>query len=193
MKDNRKVLFISDGSSWSTQASAFLEQKFSSVDWFAWDYGQPKQRSFDTWGGCDILLSFKADFIIPNDMLERVSETALNFHPSLPDYRGIGGYRYAIDDGRAQFGATCHMITPELDAGPIVEVARFPMHAGESEAQLMEQTAKVALDQFMRMASALHEGRTPFIDESESWGERLYTRAGLESYRRRTLEMAGSL
>jgi hypothetical protein len=192
MKDSRKVLFISDGSSWSTRASEFLEQKFSSVDWFAWDYGLPKKRSFDTWDGCDILLSFKADFIIPDDMLERVSETALNFHPSLPDYRGIGGYRYAIDEGRLEFGATCHMITPELDAGPIIEVSRFPIHAGETEAQLMERTAKVALNQFMRVASELHEGYTPTIDVSESWGERLYTRAALEAYRARTLEMTTS-
>ena len=39
MKDLRSILFISDGSRWSGIANEFLCERFSQVDWFAWDYG----------------------------------------------------------------------------------------------------------------------------------------------------------
>lgn len=127
MKDPRNILFISDSSRWSGIANESLRSHFTQVDWFSWDYGRPQERTFANWRGCDILLSFKADFIIPDHMLSQVREAAINFHPSIPQYRGIGGYRYAFDAEREEFGVTCHFITPELDAGPIIEVSRFPI------------------------------------------------------------------
>ncbi|PRY32430.1 hypothetical protein [Umezawaea tangerina] len=80
----------------------FLDDVFDLVDWYPWDHGTPHTRSFDGWTGCDLLLSFKADFVIPDRMLSGVRGHAVNVHPSVPRYRGIGGYRVAtaVSQGR---------------------------------------------------------------------------------------------
>lgn len=183
MKDLRSILFISDGSHWGEIAAEFLRERFSQVDWLAWDHGTPQKRAFDEWTGCDILLSFKSDFIIPEWMLNRVRETAINFHPSIPQYRGIGGYRYAIDSAKEEFGVTCHFITPDLDAGPIIEVTRFPISNRMTERELRERTAEVALEQFQRIAVRISKREPLKANTNETWGTRLHTRVELEEYR----------
>ena len=126
-------------------------------------------------------------------MLSQVREAAINFHPSIPQYRGIGGYRYALDSGREDFGATCHFVTPELDAGPIIEVSRFPIRDGMTEQELQEQTAETALEQFCRIVTALHNHVSLLVDESEVWGSRLYLRAELSEYRLKTDRRVGAV
>ena len=183
MKDSRSILFISDESRWSELAVEFLRERFTQIDWFAWDHGTPRRRTFDEWSGCDILLSFKADFIIPERMLSRVRELAINFHPSIPQYRGIGGYRYAIDSAKKEFGVTCHFITSKLDAGPIIEVSRFPISNRMTERELQERTAEVALEQFQRVVVKIFRREPLETNCDERWGACLHTRAELEEYR----------
>ncbi|MCZ4080502.1 formyltransferase family protein [Rhodococcus sp. H36-A4] len=189
MKDSRSVLLISDRSRWSEMAHDFLRRRFVDADWFAWDYGDPMTRQFDHWQGSDLLFSFKSDFILSESMLDRVRQLAVNFHPATPNYRGIGGYRYAIDDNQAQFGATCHIITPKVDGGPIIAVDRFDIVPGESETSLSERTAAVALAQFHRIVTAVCEGAAIDTDHSEQWGQHLYTRSALAADRRQRGEL----
>lgn len=174
----RDVLLISDGSGWSQHCYDYLTRNFASVDWCAWDYGTPFPRSFDHWPGCDLLLSFKSDFIIPVAMLEKVRGPALNFHPSVPQYRGIGGYHYALEEGLQEFSATCHHINAAIDAGPIVNVSRFDIHVDETVESLSARTAAVALGQFYWTVDILTRGQE-LPRAAETWGERLYTRAML--------------
>ena len=48
----------------------------------------------------------------------------LNIHPSLlPSFPGIDGQSQALEYGVKVSGATVHIVTPELDAGPIVRQA----------------------------------------------------------------------
>lgn len=52
----------------------------------------------------------------------------LNIHPSLlPKYPGLRTHQRALDAGDAEAGATVHLVTPELDAGPILGQARVPI------------------------------------------------------------------
>ncbi|MDR0283908.1 MAG: hypothetical protein LBI33_03335 [Propionibacteriaceae bacterium] len=176
------MLLLSDTSRWSGLAHDHLRRVFRSVDWYPWDYGEEHTRYFQNWSGCDLLFAFKADQVVPSEMLNKVRELAVNFHPSLPDYRGIGGYRYALDESRAEFGATCHLITLNLDGGPILGVDRFAVPPGESEECLRERTAAVALTQFHRVTNMISHKRTLVPDCREQWGEHLYTRHELERY-----------
>lgn len=57
----------------------------------------------------------------------------LNIHPSLlPKYPGLDTHQRAIDAGDAEAGASVHLVTPELDAGPILGQARIPVLPGDS-------------------------------------------------------------
>ena len=53
----------------------------------------------------------------------------LNVHPSLlPAFRGLHGQEQAWRHGVKVAGATVHIVTAELDAGPIVRQAAVPVH-----------------------------------------------------------------
>lgn len=52
----------------------------------------------------------------------------LNIHPSLlPKYRGLHTHRRAIEAGDATHGCTVHLVTPELDDGPVLGQATVPI------------------------------------------------------------------
>ena len=60
--------------------------------------------------------------IVPPAMCERWSGRMINIHHSfLPAFAGAQPYRQAHERGVKLIGATCHYVTPELDAGPIID------------------------------------------------------------------------
>ena len=69
--------------------------------------------------------------ILPADFVARWSGRIVNVHPSLlPRHRGLGTHQAVIDAGEATSGCTVHLVTAELDDGPIlgqVEVAVLPV------------------------------------------------------------------
>jgi phosphoribosylglycinamide formyltransferase-1 len=57
----------------------------------------------------------------------------LNIHPSLlPKYPGLHTHARAIAAGDHEAGATVHLVTPALDAGPILGQARVPILPGDT-------------------------------------------------------------
>jgi phosphoribosylglycinamide formyltransferase-1 len=60
--------------------------------------------------------------------LERAPGPVLNVHPSLlPAFPGVDAQLQAWTHGVRVAGATVHLVTPELDAGPIVAQATVPV------------------------------------------------------------------
>lgn len=75
--------------------------------------------------------------ILRNDFVQRHAGRMLNVHPSLlPAFPGLHTHRRALESGCAVAGATVHLVTPELDHGPIVVQAVVPVHPGDDEATL---------------------------------------------------------
>lgn len=61
----------------------------------------------------------------------------LNIHPSLlPSFKGLRVQRQALDAGVRLSGCTVHLVTPDLDAGPIVAQAAVPVLANDTEETL---------------------------------------------------------
>ena len=57
----------------------------------------------------------------------------LNIHPSLlPSFVGLDAQRQAWEYGVKVSGATVHVVTPELDGGPIVRQAVVPIQQGDT-------------------------------------------------------------
>jgi phosphoribosylglycinamide formyltransferase-1 len=73
----------------------------------------------------------------------------LNIHPSLlPRHGGAGMMGLAVHasvlaSGDATTGVTIHEVTPELDAGPIVAQASFPVAPGETPEDLAARVLEV--------------------------------------------------
>ena len=71
--------------------------------------------------------------VLTPDFVRRFQGRMLNIHPSLlPKYPGLHTHQRAIDAGDAEAGCTVHLVTPELDAGPILGQARVPILPGDS-------------------------------------------------------------
>jgi phosphoribosylglycinamide formyltransferase 1 len=61
-------------------------------------------------------------------MLEAFPHAILNIHPSLlPAFPGIDAQRQALEHGVKISGVTVHLVTPELDGGPIVVQRSVPV------------------------------------------------------------------
>lgn len=60
--------------------------------------------------------------ILPAALCERYQGRIINIHHSfLPSFAGARPYHQAYERGVKLIGATCHYVTAELDAGPIIE------------------------------------------------------------------------
>ncbi len=70
----------------------------------------------------DIIVLARYMQILSTDFVARYPERVLNIHHSfLPAFIGADPYRQAHQRGVKLIGATAHYVTPELDAGPIIE------------------------------------------------------------------------
>ena len=71
--------------------------------------------------------------LVGPELLEAFPEAVLNVHPSLlPAFPGVNAQQQALDHGVKVSGATVHLVTPELDAGPIVVQACVPVRADDT-------------------------------------------------------------
>ena len=71
--------------------------------------------------------------ILTPDFVQKFKGRMLNIHPSLlPKYPGLHTHQRALDAGDAEAGASVHLVTPELDAGPILGQARVPVLPGDT-------------------------------------------------------------
>ncbi len=75
--------------------------------------------------------------LIGTPMLEAFPNRILNIHPSLlPSFPGLDAQKQALDYGVKVAGATVHIVTAELDGGPIVVQASVPVQPDDTEASL---------------------------------------------------------
>ncbi|MBI1174399.1 MAG: formyltetrahydrofolate deformylase [Sideroxydans sp.] len=71
--------------------------------------------------------------ILPPDLCRRHAGQIINIHHSfLPSFVGAKPYHQAYQRGVKLIGATCHYVTDELDAGPIIEQDTVRIDHGDS-------------------------------------------------------------
>src|SRR5580693_8770139 len=73
------------------------------------------------------LIAFVTAEIVPPSVLALLGYGAFNFHPGPPSYPGWAPAHFALYDEARQFGATVHAMVEQVDAGPIIEFASFPI------------------------------------------------------------------
>ena len=73
-------------------------------------------------------------------LLEAFPNAILNIHPSLlPAFPGVDAQRQAVEHGARVSGVTVHLVTAELDGGPIVIQRTVPVLAGDTPETLSER------------------------------------------------------
>jgi len=71
--------------------------------------------------------------ILTAEFVNHYAGRMVNIHPSLlPAFAGLNTHQRAIDAGCKVAGATVHLVTPELDHGPILAQAAVPVLPGDT-------------------------------------------------------------
>jgi phosphoribosylglycinamide formyltransferase-1 len=102
--------------------------------------------------------------ILSPAFIGRFPRRILNIHPSLlPSFPGLHTHRRALEAGVKLHGCTVHVVTPELDNGPIVVQAAVPVMPDDTEATLAERVL-AAEHRIYPQAVRWHvEGRIEFL------------------------------
>lgn len=100
----------------------------------------------------DIILNIHSLYIIHDAVLAAPCIGAFNLHPGpLPKYAGLNAVSWAIYGGEVTHGVTLHKMVPEIDAGPIVFQARFPISNDDSALSLSNKCVTEGLALIRRL------------------------------------------
>lgn len=174
-----KTLFVGDKSQWSRAAAEVIKEYSSECEIVLWEPGEKKPELLFNWEG-NWIFSFKSDLILPQSVLDRASDGKINFHPSPPQYRGIGGYTYAIMNNDENFGITVHHMVKKIDFGEIIKVFRFPILMSENSNSLKMRSGAYCLCLFYEIVGQILQNME-LAKSSESWHDKLYTRKELKN------------
>jgi methionyl-tRNA formyltransferase len=122
------------------------------------------------------LIGFVTPVIVPETILTRLGYGAFNFHPGPPGYPGWAPAHFALYNRETEFGATAHVMTEQVDAGPIIDVALFPVPAGISVLALEGMAYANLAKLFWHMARSLATDPEPPRTLSLQWGSKKYSR-----------------
>ncbi len=109
--------------------------------------------------------------ILPSDVVQAYEGRVINIHPSLlPHYPGANAYQQAFDAGVRVCGCTAHVVTEDLDEGPIIFQDVFHIAVGEDRVEDIrkrgqELEAKVlhkAVQLFVRDEIVIADGKVLF-------------------------------
>ena len=75
--------------------------------------------------------------ILTDGFIEGWGAKLINIHPALlPSFKGLDTHARALEAGVRLHGCTVHVVTPEMDSGPVIAQAAVPVLDGDDEAAL---------------------------------------------------------
>lgn len=101
----------------------------------------------------------------------------INLHPSLlPAFKGLRTHQQALDAGAAEHGASVHVVTADLDSGPVIAQARVPILPGDDAQTLAARVREREHPLLVETVRLIAEGRLS-LRESAIYlnGEPLHT------------------
>jgi methionyl-tRNA formyltransferase len=141
----------------------------------------------------DGLLLVSYGQLVPADLLELGSRPPLNVHPSLlPRHRGAAPVAGTILAGDTEGGVTLMVMTPQLDAGPIVAQWPIPLAGRETTPELETRLADLAAEQVPPMLDRWTDGTLDPMPQDEAAATHVhpFTRAdGWIDWRRAAAEI----
>jgi phosphoribosylglycinamide formyltransferase-1 len=75
--------------------------------------------------------------ILSAELVRAYEHRILNIHPALlPAYKGLNTHQRALANAETEHGVSIHLVTAELDDGPVLLQASYPIEAGDTVADL---------------------------------------------------------
>ncbi|MBM3938784.1 MAG: hypothetical protein FJ333_09070 [Sphingomonadales bacterium] len=171
----KSVLFLGKKNDAHTlRALEHLELLFSDITSCLGVWGQKLPEEASYWSG-DIIISYLSRWVVPQYLLEKAKDMAINFHPATPDYPGIGCINFALYECATVYGATCHHMNKQVDTGDIIRVERFPVYPSDSVGTLLERTYDHQLCLFYNIVGSIYSGK-PLPKSEEVWARKPFSR-----------------
>src|SRR5436190_20752627 len=173
-----KVLFIGkEGDSYSKTAADFIQLHFKNSVVIFSKRTDPFPLYLQQWEG-DLIISYLAQWILPDSILQKARKAAINFHPGPPEYPGIGCTNFAVYNKEKEFGITCHHMLAKVDSGSIIAVRRFPVFENDTVYSITQRCYTEILHLFYKLISDVLTNQ-PLPQSSEIWTRKPYTRKQL--------------
>jgi phosphoribosylglycinamide formyltransferase-1 len=114
--------------------------------------------------------------ILSPGFIDAFEHKILNIHPSLlPAYKGLNTYQRALDNAETQHGVSIHLVTAELDAGPIILQASYAVEAGDSAEDMHRKGIQLEHQMYPQVLSWLSDKQLTITE-----GQVFYDQALLE-------------
>jgi methionyl-tRNA formyltransferase len=121
----------------------------------------------------DYIISFRSLFILPKNLLEKVSQNSINFHPGPPKYPGSGSVNLALYNNDLNFGVTAHLINEKIDNGKVIDVLNFEIKEDDNVETLLNKTHKKLYELFLKVSDSVFYSNKEFIDMKLSLNKNL--------------------
>ncbi len=117
----------------------------------------------------DLLVTAAYGQILAPELLALPRLGGINLHGSiLPAYRGAAPVARAIQHGETETGVTVIRMTPRIDAGGMIAVARTPIGPDETAGELEERLAVLGAPLIAEAVAAVAAGRARVLAQDRS-------------------------
>ena len=137
----------------------------------------PSREAFDEALFSQIEL-VQADLIVFAGYMRLVSQRAvqrfegrmINIHPSLlPKYPGLDTHARALAAGETEHGASVHVVTAEVDAGPVIAQARVPVLPDDDSESLAQRVLEREHPLLVQSVQAIADARLALTAARLRW------------------------
>ena len=141
MKSNLKVLLLSRKDLKNEIKINFLKKKFKKLK-LIYDNQDINKIDFNKIK-FDFIISYRSKRILSEKIIKNAKISTINFHPSTPEYRGIGCANFAIMNNAKTYGFTIHVMDKKIDHGKILYVKKFKIGKDITLNELLLKTYKL--------------------------------------------------
>ncbi|MFT4651074.1 MAG: phosphoribosylglycinamide formyltransferase-1 [Polaribacter sp.] len=129
-------------------------------------------KDFTTREKFDLALSIELDRLNPDiivlagfmrvlgsALIQAFERKIINIHPSiLPSYKGLNTFQRAIDNNEKEHGVSIHIVTPDLDDGPVIVRGRYPILTSDTVSDLQGKGHQLEHQMYPQVLRWLEQG-----------------------------------
>ncbi len=129
----------------------------------------------------DTLTAYAPDWIclagymllLPPEIVHQWPSKIINIHPSLlPLFPGLRAQAQAIKAGAKETGCTVHLVSEEMDAGPILEQSTLKVEPNETEESLTERLLPLEHQTYIRALEKVCSTAFKVVSGKVVWGSK---------------------
>lgn len=112
--------------------------------------------------------------ILTPAFVRKFNNRMINLHPSLlPKYPGLNTHQRALDAGDSNAGASIHLVTEELDGGPVIMQSEVEIEPDETASSLAAKILPTEHEMLIRVVEWFSTGAIKCQNDQVLWQEGL--------------------